>query len=140
MDITKLNIRDDLLVTMGARAAYMHDKELVELPSGVEGEKELSAFVVDSVNKYILSSSLAVMNYDEYIEKTLMEKYGVSKKEPRTDDGEFEKLGVEVKSMIDELKRCAHMNIGAVDGKVYAIYKALQYLEEQVVNLNKRIK
>lgn len=141
-----LNIRDDLLVTMGARAAYMHDKDLIKLPSGVEGERELSAFVVTTVNKYIFSPGLFDMNFDEYIETALTEKYGVSEKEPTaevkpyTDDGKFEKLGEEVWAMIDELKRYAHRDLGFVDSGTYAVYKALQYLEEQVVNLNKRIK
>ena len=79
IEICRMNTRtrDDLLVTMGARAAYMECKGIVELPSGVEGEYQLSKFVSNKVDHYI--DNEIDESFDCYIEEALMKKYGVKK-------------------------------------------------------------
>lgn len=71
-------LRDDLLVTAGARAAYMEDQGCIELPSGVDGEAKLATFVSNTVNHYLYQECWDV-NYDEYIETALMKEYGPKK-------------------------------------------------------------
>ena len=79
-------LRDDLLVTAGTRAAYMEDKDLIELPPGIDGEIELSKFVSRIVDRYLnlLESEWPndwPNNYDEYIETALEAEYGPKKTE-----------------------------------------------------------
>lgn len=66
-------LRDNLLVTMGARAAYMECEGLIKLPSGVEGEEQLSNFVRRKVQEY---QDLDILNFDFFIEMELMKEYG----------------------------------------------------------------
>ena len=69
--------RDDLLVTMGARAAYMEFQGVIELPAGVDGERKLSEFVSSKVDYYI---DMEVDEcFDIYIEDVLKQKYYVKK-------------------------------------------------------------
>ena len=72
------SLRDDLLVTAGARAAYM-DGNCIGLPSGTKGERELSLYIAKLVDYYI--SIGADKNFDEFIETALIEKYGYKKGE-----------------------------------------------------------
>lgn len=67
-------LRDDLLVTAGARAAHMEWLGSIDLPSGSRGETELADFIVEVCDRYINKESY--IPFDEYIEKALMEKYG----------------------------------------------------------------
>lgn len=66
-------LRDNLLVTAGARAAYMHCAGRIELPRGVEGEAEIAHFISTVVNRYIVFDQDE--NFDEYIELALTDKY-----------------------------------------------------------------
>ena len=70
----KPSIRDNMLVTMGARAAYMDHAGVIDIPSGVDGEDQLSNFVVTTVKEYI--SSKTDIPFDEYIEMVLTDEYG----------------------------------------------------------------
>lgn len=70
--------RDDLLVTAGARAAYMHDKNVIEIPSYIAGESMLSTYISTEVDWY-LNSIPDDIPFDEFIEKRLLAKYGVNK-------------------------------------------------------------
>ena len=70
-------IRDDLLVTAGARAAYMEDANIIELPHGVEGEARLAEFVSKMVDRYLTHSEFRDVPCDEYIELALKAAYGV---------------------------------------------------------------
>ena len=67
--------RDNFMVTMGARAAYMECKGTIELPAGINGEEELARFVAYKVDYYI--DKCVDECFDLYIEKALKEKYGV---------------------------------------------------------------
>lgn len=68
-------LRDDLLVTMGARAAYMECHGIIELPYGVNGESELADFVASKVDNYIDMD--IDESFDLYIEEVLREKYSI---------------------------------------------------------------
>ena len=72
-------MRDDLLVTAGARAAYMHHDGFIKLPEGIEGEAALAFLVADIVDAYLSIEDR--INFDEYIETILMDKYGRKKGE-----------------------------------------------------------
>lgn len=67
-------IRDNLLVTAGARAAYMDCKGAIDIPGGLEEEDELANFVTTVVDTYIENGDDTP--FDEYIESKLAEKWG----------------------------------------------------------------
>jgi hypothetical protein len=67
-------IRDDLLVTAGARAAYMHSMDYIDIPSGTEGESELAKFISRRVVWYLCNGY--GLNFDEFIEQDLLAQYG----------------------------------------------------------------
>ena len=71
--------RDNLLVTAGARAAYLNDAGCVDLPNGVEGETQLALFIAKMVDIYMLSDDRC--NFDEYIETSLTFRYPLKKGE-----------------------------------------------------------
>lgn len=66
-------IRDNLLVTAGARAAYINCSNKIDIPDGIEGEFKLSEFLTKVVDDYI---RLDCGNFDLYLETKLTEKYG----------------------------------------------------------------
>lgn len=68
------NLRDDLLVTAGARAAYMECSNSIKLPEGVEGERWFSSFIANMVDLYLCNKDNT--NFDEYIESVLLKRYG----------------------------------------------------------------
>lgn len=70
------SLRDNLLVTAGARAAYMDSEGCIDLPGGVEGEDILAGFIVKAVNHYLFND---VGPFDLYIEKALLAKFGGDK-------------------------------------------------------------
>lgn len=70
-------LRDNLLVTAGARAAYMEDANHIELPHGVDGETRLAEFCMRMVDRYLNHSEFHDIPYDEYIETELMKQYGI---------------------------------------------------------------
>lgn len=76
-----LSLRDNLLVTAGARAAYMDSKDCIDLPGGVEGEDILAGFIVDMVDQYMYADAICigVEPFDVYIEKALLAKFGGAK-------------------------------------------------------------
>ena len=69
----QVNFRDNLLVTAGARAAYMECSRIIDLPAGSAGENILAAFVTEAVDKYI--DEQIDIPFDEYIESALMSEY-----------------------------------------------------------------
>ena len=77
----EVSIRDNLLVTMGTRAAYMDCLGTITLPSGVGGETQLAEFVSETVDQYIDESLNVEWSFDEYIETALEKKYGVKEDE-----------------------------------------------------------
>ena len=66
-------LRDNLLVTAGARAAHMECLGYITLPSGSSGEDKLAMFVSNVVDKY-LNEDMDI-SFDEYIEEKLSKKY-----------------------------------------------------------------
>lgn len=70
------NIRDNLLVTFGTRAAYMDCAGEIRLPSFSAGEDEIADFAVEIVDRYLARPIDDDTSYDEYIETALMERYG----------------------------------------------------------------
>ena len=70
-------LRDDLLVTAGARAAYMEDANHINLPHGIEGEAKLAQFVSRMVDRYLNEPCCRDIPCDEYIELALKAAYGV---------------------------------------------------------------
>lgn len=75
------SLRDNLLVTAGARAAYMDSEGCIDLPGGVEGEDILAGFIADMVDQYLYANAIAidVEPFDLYIEKALLAKFGGTK-------------------------------------------------------------
>jgi hypothetical protein len=62
---------------MGARAAYMECLGLIELPRGVDGEKELSDFVTKKVDIYMAERLVTYdLSFDTFMEEVLLNKYG----------------------------------------------------------------
>lgn len=70
------SLRDNLLVTAGARAAYMDSKGCIDLPGGVEGEDILADFIAEAVDRYIANIPYGVGPFDIYIETGLSRKFG----------------------------------------------------------------
>ena len=66
--------RANLLVTAGARAAYMDCSRSIDLPGGIEGEDELAEFVEKTVDQFIATDDDT--NFDIFIETALIKKYG----------------------------------------------------------------
>ena len=71
------SLRDNLLVTAGARAAYMDSEGCIDLPGGVEGEDILAGFIADMVDCYIDGGFDEP--FDTYIEESLIIKFGGTK-------------------------------------------------------------
>ncbi len=67
------NIREHLMVIMGARAAYMDCEGVIDIPEGLEAEGNLVWFVRKTVDNYIHCDDV---NFDEYIETALIKQYG----------------------------------------------------------------
>jgi hypothetical protein len=67
------SLRDDLLVTAGARAAYMHQAGKIELPEFVEGERELANFIAHIVDYWLVNER---DNFDLFLEEQLQKEYG----------------------------------------------------------------
>ena len=67
------NIRDNLLITAGSRAAYMDAFHVIDLPYGVDGEDEIADFVTKLVDEYLAKN--IDEPFDIFIEKTLMKRY-----------------------------------------------------------------
>ena len=72
-----MSIRENMLVTMGARAGSMEVLEYIALPEGSAGEDELAAFVCEVVTEYLKSDG--EVSFDEFIEVALTNKYGRNK-------------------------------------------------------------
>ena len=70
-----VGFRDDLLVIMGARAAYMECAGVIHLPAGIDGEAELAKFVINKVDEYI-EHLLYEEPFDLFIETELKREYG----------------------------------------------------------------
>ena len=66
-------IRDNLLITAGTRAAYMSCSDKIDIPEGIEDEFKLAEFLTKVVDEYI---RLDGVNFDLYLETKLIEKYG----------------------------------------------------------------
>ena len=66
-------IRDNLLVTAGARAAYMNYRDKIYIPEGIEEEFKLAEFLTKIVDYYLRADC---GNFDLYLETKLIEKYG----------------------------------------------------------------
>lgn len=47
------SLRDSLLITAGARAAYMDIRGDINIPGGLDGEDNLSKVIVDAVRTYL---------------------------------------------------------------------------------------
>lgn len=69
----KAYIRENMLVTAGARAAYMHDANLIKLSGGVKGEDELANFLICVVDEYLDGDH---GSFDIWVEDALTRAYG----------------------------------------------------------------
>lgn len=69
-----MNIRDNLLVTIGSRAAYMDVRGDIELPDGSSGEDILSKYAGELADRWI-NEELDIMSFDEFIETELEKKF-----------------------------------------------------------------
>lgn len=71
------SLRDNLLVTMGARAAYMDMLREIDIPDGCAGEDVLASFVGQTVDDYLAESDKFVNceSFDEYIETALLKAF-----------------------------------------------------------------
>ena len=67
------SLRDDLLVTAGARAARLECFDRIELPPFVDGERELARFIAHIVDYWLVNER---DNFDLYIEERLLKEYG----------------------------------------------------------------
>lgn len=72
------SLRDNLLVTAGARAAYMHSSNVIDIPGALEGEDNLAIFLARAVDYYL---EFECGNFDNYIEEVLLKEYSIAVKE-----------------------------------------------------------
>lgn len=70
-----MNIRDNLLVTIGSRAAYMDVRGDIELPAGSRGEDELAKFAAKLADQWLNEAPDDLMSFDEFIETELEKKF-----------------------------------------------------------------
>lgn len=68
-------LRDDLLVTAGSRVAWMSVSNMVALPTGVDGEREIAITIANAVDEYINNG--IDESYDLFIEEAIEKEYGV---------------------------------------------------------------
>ena len=68
-----MTIRDNLLVTAGARAAYMYCGGNIHLQGGLVGEDILADRITKMVDKYIERGKDE--NFDFYIERALLDEF-----------------------------------------------------------------
>ena len=68
------DIREELLVIAGARAAYMCTGGLIDLPIGIDGEHVLACDIRRMINNYLAGDD--DINFDLYIETALANNYG----------------------------------------------------------------
>ena len=68
------DIREELLVIAGARAAYMHDANVINIPEGLQGEHKLACDIRRMVNNYLAGDDN--ISFDLYIETALANSYG----------------------------------------------------------------
>jgi hypothetical protein len=72
-------LRDDLMTNMAMRVAYMDCAGSIDIPSGTDGEYELSRFIANAVDYYINchieGGELEDCNFDEYIETAIDKQY-----------------------------------------------------------------
>ena len=72
------NIREHLMVIMGARAAYMDSAGVIDIPEGHEAEGDLVSFVKKTVERYVEETTECKdVNFDEYIENALIHQYAI---------------------------------------------------------------
>ena len=71
---TYMLIRDNLLVTAGARAGYMDARGDIDLPGGEWGEDKLAEFIVDAVRTY--GNIPDDIPFDLFIEEALINEFG----------------------------------------------------------------
>lgn len=69
----RTSIRDNLLVTAGTRAAYMDAFNIIDLPSGSDGEDEIASEIINAVDKYLEQD--VDESFDIYIEEFLMGRF-----------------------------------------------------------------
>lgn len=67
------SFRDNLLVTSGARVAYMNTMNHISIPDGIDGEHEVAMFISKVVDSYLCLDH--EMNFDEFIEEAIQKKY-----------------------------------------------------------------
>lgn len=74
MSNKKSEIRDNMLVTIGARAGYMDSMNLISVGGSVHDEEMLAKFAVSVVDEYLAIDSDTP--FDEFIENALVKRYG----------------------------------------------------------------
>ena len=68
-----MSIRENLLVTIGSRAAYMDVRGDIELPVGSRGEEVLAAFAVKLADRWMKEEP--DMSFDCFIEIALKKRF-----------------------------------------------------------------
>lgn len=74
--MSNVNLRDNLLITAGTRAAYMDAFNVIELPSGLEGEDEVAREITNAVDTYLNQD--IDESFDIYIEEYLCRRFRIS--------------------------------------------------------------
>ena len=71
-----MDLRDNLLITAGMRAAYLDSFLAIELPFGVEGEDDVALFISHAVDDYLDPTNETEECFDIYIEERLLNVFG----------------------------------------------------------------
>lgn len=72
--MSKISIRDNMLVTFGCRAGVMDALGHISLPDGCAGEDELAKVGAETVDAYIREEP-DFTSFDEYIEVALVRAF-----------------------------------------------------------------
>ena len=79
-----VSIRDNLLVTIGSRAAYMDCAGVIALPDGTDGEDTLAEFAADLALQF--QEADPDTNFDEFIETALLQRFAPQDKDEKPEE------------------------------------------------------
>ena len=71
------HIRDYDHVVIGMRIAYLDDRGFLEIPTGIDGEEEITTFASRLSRLFNqLTEQGEDLNWDDFIEEKIIERYG----------------------------------------------------------------
>ena len=79
-----VDFRDNLLVTIGSRAAYMDCAGMIDLPDGSDGEDVLAEFAANLARQF--QAADPETNFDEFIETALLQRFALRDEEKTPDE------------------------------------------------------